>query len=203
MRRRRPRRRSTRRRSVTSSVTCARISPVRSPARSKPSPTDSAVSARRDDSPAVESTTGPGAPRRGGAAERTSRDDLLREFERWAERHGCSLEPGFRRESRPTSRFVVDSKPAADERIRVPVVALALYDGPPSEAADVRGVIPRTEPRDAGDERTITVDEWLAAVETGGREPTVETTIGSPMSSLEGTVSPAVDVPNHRVRPRQ
>ncbi|WP_200840416.1 HTH domain-containing protein [Natrialba sp. INN-245] len=121
-----------------------------------------------------------------GAGERTSRDDLLREFERWAERHGCSLEPGFRRESRPTSRFVVDSEPAADERIRVPVVALVLYDGPPSEAADVRGVIPRTEPRDAGDERTITVEEWLAAVETGGREPTVETTTGPRLSSLEG-----------------
>ncbi|MEY7850364.1 HTH domain-containing protein [Natrarchaeobius sp. A-rgal3] len=119
-------------------------------------------------------------------SDRTDRSELLGEFERWAERRGCSLEPGFRRKKRPSSPLDVGSNSASDELVRVPVVALALYDGPPSETAELRDVIPRTEHRNTGDQRTLTVDEWLAAVETGRREPTAGAAGGTRARSLEG-----------------
>lgn len=92
-----------------------------------------------------------------------TRDDLVAEFERWADRHDYCLEPGFRRRTVPRSPFGVDVD--SHERIRVPMVALALYE----DAADgetLRAVLPCTELSYTGDERTYTVDEWLTAVET-------------------------------------
>lgn len=92
----------------------------------------------------------------------TTRDELVAEFERWADRHGYSLEPGFRRRRAPPSPLGVDAEPR--EELRVPMVALAVYEDD-GDADVLRGVLPCTELSYTGDERTITVDEWLTAVE--------------------------------------
>lgn len=97
-----------------------------------------------------------------GAEAGTTRDELVAEFERWADRHGYSLEPGFRRRRVSPSPLDVDAEP--QEQVRVPIVALAVYED--EDDADVlRGVLPCTELSYTGDERTVTVDEWLDAVE--------------------------------------
>ncbi|OLZ39763.1 hypothetical protein A6E15_01630 [Natrinema saccharevitans] len=92
-----------------------------------------------------------------------TRDELVAEFERWADRHGYCLEPGFRRRTVPRSSFGVDI--GSHERVRVPLVALALYEGA-DDAETLRAVLPCTELSYTGNERTYTVDEWLTAVET-------------------------------------
>lgn len=101
-----------------------------------------------------------------GAASAPSRGELVTAFERWADRNGHSIEPGFRRRERPTSPLGAESD-APDERVRVPIVALALStDGDVTDPTALRGVVPYTERPNAADERTYTVDEWLSAVES-------------------------------------
>lgn len=102
------------------------------------------------------------------------RRDLVAAFERWARQHGYSLEPAFRRRERPSWPLGRESD-ETHERVRVPVVALALYDEsaesgsePESEPTDLEsleGVVPYTE-RSPAEERTYTVGEWLSAVES-------------------------------------
>lgn len=100
------------------------------------------------------------------AASEPSRGDLVAAFERWADRDGHSIEPGFRRRQLPASPFGAESA-TSRERVRVPVVALALSeDGNVTDPAELRGVVPYTERPNTADERTYTVDEWLSAVES-------------------------------------
>lgn len=117
---------------------------------------------------------------------RTTRDELVAEFERWADRHGYSLEPGFRRRRTPPSPLGVDAEPR--ERVRVPMVALAVYEDDTDADADVlRGVLPCTELSYTGDERTVTVDEWLAAVEARAFDEPVRTSQIDGRPLLEGS----------------
>lgn len=102
-----------------------------------------------------------------------TRDELVAAFERWAARNGHSLEPAFRRRELPSSPFDVETAESG-ERVRVPVVALAVYDEDAATddavdaAADasLRGVVPYTERPDAKRSRTYTVEDWLTLVET-------------------------------------
>ncbi|THE66686.1 hypothetical protein D8Y22_00710 [Salinadaptatus halalkaliphilus] len=90
-----------------------------------------------------------------------TRDELVRTFERWADRSEVTLEPAFRRRESLSSPLEGDE---LHGRLRVPVVALAVYDDVgPSET--LCGVVPYTEPREQGQDRTVTVADWLAAVE--------------------------------------
>lgn len=118
----------------------------------------------------------------GDGAEPT-RTELVAEFERWADRHGYSLEPGFRRRRVPPSPLGVDAEP--EERVRVPLVALAIYEDD-ADADVLRGVLPCTELSYTGEERTFTVDEWLTAVEARAFDEPVRTSQidGAPL--LEG-----------------
>ncbi|ELY99812.1 hypothetical protein C482_10012 [Natrialba chahannaoensis JCM 10990] len=99
-----------------------------------------------------------------------TRDELMTEFENWSEQHGVTLEPAFRREGVPTSPFGIGSN-APHERVRVPLVALAIYEERTNADTDggsesLRGVVPHTERSQVGEERTYTVDSWLSEVET-------------------------------------
>lgn len=101
------------------------------------------------------------------AWERT-RAELVAEFERWADRNGYSLDPGFRRVEVPSSPSGLGTGEPR-ERIRVPIVALAIrdVDDVEADANALRGVVPCSDsPGD--DARTYTVDEWLSAIETRG-----------------------------------
>ncbi|MDF9748492.1 hypothetical protein NDI89_23285 [Natrinema sp. S1CR25-10] len=108
---------------------------------------------------------------------RPTRDELVTEFERWADQHDHSLEPAFHRREVAVSSFEVGANDSI-ERVRVPLVALAFYEAEDSSAAEprsLRGVVPYTERSQTGNERTHTVHEWLSAVETSaddGRERT-------------------------------
>lgn len=130
-----------------------------------------------------------------------TRDELVEAFEFWATDCGRSLEPAFSRRERPTSPYGAGGGLGTDggtrgdtlERVRVPLVALAIYDEPVDADANalekrhpdaIRGVVPYTEPRKRGDDRTCTVDEWLAALEPDGRE-SVGGGIGSASSPVE------------------
>lgn len=107
------------------------------------------------------------------ARERT-RDQLLATFERWADRHGYSLAPAFRREEIPSSPFGLGTNEPR-ERVRFPLVALAIHevdetesdtdtqDEPKHDTETLCGVVPCTEPQQNG--HTYTVDEWLSTIE--------------------------------------
>ncbi|MFD1563461.1 HTH domain-containing protein [Haloarchaeobius amylolyticus] len=97
-----------------------------------------------------------------GETDQPTREELVAEFEDWATQYGYSLEPGFCRQHTTPSPLGI-SEPC--ESIRVPLVALALYDAD-TDATDVQGVVPCTNPDKPVGERTYTVDEWLTAVET-------------------------------------
>lgn len=118
-----------------------------------------------------------------GDSPETTRSELVAEFERWADRHGYSLEPGFRRRQVPPSPLGVGGEP--QERVRVPLVALAVYEDD-TDADVLRGVLPCSELSYTGDERTFTVDEWLTAVEARAFDEPVRTSQidGAPL--LEG-----------------
>jgi hypothetical protein len=103
---------------------------------------------------------------------KTTCDELVAEFERWADRHGYSLEPGFRRRTIPPSPLGTDAE--ARQRIRVPLVALAFYEAD-ADAEVLRGVLPCTELSYTDEERTYTVDEWLTTVETRALDEPVRT----------------------------
>ncbi|ELY43858.1 hypothetical protein C495_12375 [Natronorubrum sulfidifaciens JCM 14089] len=94
-----------------------------------------------------------------------TRADLVGEFERWAARHGHSLEPAFRRREIQQTPFGLGCDEPR-EQLRVPFVSLAIYETD-DETADetLRGVLPYTEQPQTGDERTYTVDDWLSTVE--------------------------------------
>ena len=108
------------------------------------------------------------------------RHELVSAFEQWAQQRGYSLEPAFRRRDVPSWPLGRQNAETC-ERVRVPVVALALYDRaaepasasesepepvsvPDSESLD--GVVPYTERSPTENRRTYTVDEWLEAVES-------------------------------------
>ncbi|ELY61665.1 HTH domain-containing protein [Natronococcus jeotgali] len=98
---------------------------------------------------------------------RPTRDELVAEFEQWAEQHDYTLEPAFRRNEIPSSPLGLESN-ETHERVRVPFVAIALYEadtenGPDTEA--LRGVVPYTEGSDTVEDRTYTVQEWLSTLE--------------------------------------
>lgn len=120
-----------------------------------------------------------------------SRSELVDAFERWADDRGHSLEPAFRRRERPAWPLGREDGQTC-ERVRVPVVALAVYadedrtaaeptldrdsesaSEPDLTAAALRGVVPYTERARAGDGRTYSVGEWLSAVESAWREELV------------------------------
>ncbi|ARS89655.1 HTH domain-containing protein [Natrarchaeobaculum aegyptiacum] len=118
------------------------------------------------------------------AGDGTTREELVDAFECWAAECGCSLEPAFSRRERPTSPYGASGEVGTDggentlERVRVPLVALAIYDERVAGDANgleqhhpdaVRGVVPYTEPQERGDDWTCTVDEWLATLEPSGR----------------------------------
>ncbi|WP_246998459.1 HTH domain-containing protein [Halosolutus gelatinilyticus] len=103
-----------------------------------------------------------------------TRNELGAAFERWADRHDHSIEPAFRRAEIPSSPLGFEND-GSRERVRVPVVALVLYEHgeggttEPNSLVDadaLRGVVPYTERPNTDDERTYAVGEWLSAVET-------------------------------------
>lgn len=98
--------------------------------------------------------------------ERT-RHDLVAEFERWAAERDATLEPAFRRQERPPLPHGIGPDEPS-ERVRVPVVALALRADSletDAERGTLRGIVPHTASPGTGTERTHTVDEWLSTVE--------------------------------------
>lgn len=112
-------------------------------------------------------------PRESGALAGTehgsTRHELVAEFERWADRHDCTLEPAFRRETIPPSPLSLGPDEPR-ERIRVPIVALAVYEADgETERGTLREVVPRTKRSHTGDDQTYTVDEWLSTIETQRR----------------------------------
>ncbi|ELY55356.1 hypothetical protein C491_16612 [Natronococcus amylolyticus DSM 10524] len=100
---------------------------------------------------------------------RSTRSEIVAEFERWAERQGRSLEPAFRRQELSSSPLCPGA--GSRERVRVPIVTLTLYEDDESEesgedgSATVRGVVPHTDRTASGTDRTYTVEEWLSAAE--------------------------------------
>jgi len=120
----------------------------------------------------------------------SSRSELVDEFERWAAQQGYSLEPAFRREVTPPSQLGVGPTESR-ERVRVPLVALALYEDmetttSSTETESLQGVVPYTAETPTGETRTYTVDEWLSAVETGGWESSSQTPSDDQPPVLEG-----------------
>lgn len=112
------------------------------------------------------------------------RDELVAEFEYWADQHGYSLEPAFRRQEIPASPLGL----ATDEtrkRVRVPIVALALYEDN-TETDALCGVVPYTEHLQTGEKQTHTVDEWLSAVESAEQELATRTLQHDHVTVLEG-----------------
>ncbi len=92
----------------------------------------------------------------------TGSDDLTRqcivaEFEAWADDHGVSLRPAFRRQPVPSS---LTESSESEEKIRVPIATVALY-----EASDLAGVVPYTTNYGTDTANTVTVNDWLCAVE--------------------------------------
>lgn len=99
-----------------------------------------------------------------------TRDELVAEFERWAARRGHSLEPAFKRLEVPSSPFGLETDDTL-ERIRVPLVALALREADADAKTEaLRGVVPYTERPGTAHQRTHTVEEWL----TGATKPEPE-----------------------------
>jgi hypothetical protein len=95
---------------------------------------------------------------------RPTRDEL---FEQWAEQHDYTLEPAFRRNEIPTSPLGLRSN-ETHERVRVPFVAVALYEADTENGSDteaLRGVVPYTEGSNTVEDRTYTIQEWLSALE--------------------------------------
>jgi hypothetical protein len=119
---------------------------------------------------------------------RPTRDELVAEFEQWAEQHGCTLEPAFRRNEMPSSPLGLGTD-ETHERVRVPFIAVALYEadtenGPDTEA--LRGVVPHTEGTDAAADRTFTVHEWLSALEAKGCDDFTSPSRSGQTAALEG-----------------
>ncbi len=118
-----------------------------------------------------------------------TRHGLIAEFERWADQHGVTLEPAFRRQTVPPSSLGISADDSR-ERIRVPIVALALYeDTPPDsdpETESLRGVVPYTDQTYTDTARTYTVDDWLSAVDPEMSEGGTHDTQTDHPSLLEG-----------------
>ena len=116
-----------------------------------------------------------------------TRDDLVTEFERWASRHGYSLEPAFRRRERPTTYGwgACDGR----EQVRVPLVALAVYDDMADDDAadeDLRAVVPYTERPGTADQRTHSVREWLRRADPDSDVPSAHARSQDGAAVLEG-----------------
>ncbi|MEF8786890.1 MAG: HTH domain-containing protein [Haloarculaceae archaeon] len=107
-------------------------------------------------------------------ADREFREARVTELEQWAEEHGCSLKPAFRRQPIPGS--LLDDEESR-EAVRVPVVTLALSR---ADDGELSGVVPYTLDYGTEDAETYTVDDWLSAAEAatvpeGAQELVVET----------------------------
>lgn len=122
-----------------------------------------------------------------------TRDELVTVFERWASHQNLSLEPAFRRREVPVSPFGAETDESR-ERVRVPVVALAVRRddesyGSPGAALDpetLEGVVPYTERPQSDRSKTYTVDEWLTIVGPDDRGGSVGTTPSENSQRLEG-----------------
>ncbi|ADB61618.1 hypothetical protein Htur_2745 [Haloterrigena turkmenica DSM 5511] len=124
----------------------------------------------------------------------SSRDELVAEFERWAARNGHSLEPAFRRQAVPPSPLDAGLDEPR-ERVRVPVVALAISeveadaataDAVDADAASLRGVVPYTERPSSERSRTYTVNDLLSIVEAAEESARPETRQPEGATPLEG-----------------
>jgi len=93
----------------------------------------------------------------GEADDAQTRKRIVTEFEAWADDHSVSLRPAFRRQPVPSS--LTDSK-EDEEKVRVPIATLALYG-----EGDLAGVVPYTTGYGTDAAETVTVDDWLTAVE--------------------------------------
>lgn len=83
----------------------------------------------------------------------SSRQEILAEFDAWAERHGYTLQPAFRRKRNVTLGRDEESA----EHYRVPLLTLACYEG-----ETLHGIIPC-----ADGQHTYTVADFLAVREPG------------------------------------
>lgn len=107
-------------------------------------------------------------------SDREFRETRVAELEQWADDHGCSLKPAFRRQPIPGS--LLDAEESR-EAVRVPVVTLALST---ADDGELSGVVPYTVDYGTEDAETYTVDDWLSAAEAatvpeGAQELVVET----------------------------
>jgi|GEM_PF-1471914 len=105
-----------------------------------------------------------------------TRDELVAEFERWAAQHDCSLEPAFQRQNVPMLEAAAGD---SIDRVRVPIVALALYADTGADTDSLCGVVPYTN-----GERTYTVTEWLTASEPSERTDPTRVTGNEQATSL-------------------
>ncbi|GAB3669800.1 HTH domain-containing protein [Halopiger thermotolerans] len=95
-----------------------------------------------------------------------TRQELVETFEQWADKQGYSLEPAFRRDTVPTTPVAREEGDRIG-RLRVPVIALALYEDakPRTDPESLRSVVPCTASTPEGDQQPQTVDTLLAALE--------------------------------------
>lgn len=107
----------------------------------------------------------------------TTRDEIVASFEAWAEKNGYALTPAFQRLTIPAEPGGSDGS-GPRERLRVPQIALALYDDELGTGY-LEAVVPYTDTTD--DAKTYTVPRWLTEVEELARSqglPTSETVQG-------------------------
>jgi hypothetical protein len=96
-----------------------------------------------------------------GAMSGPTREDLVSEFEQWADRHGYSLAPAVRRHRTPSA---LASSEGATTEVRVPTMLLALRDAD-ADPAPIRGVVPYTTAAGTEEPTTYVVPDWLRAAE--------------------------------------
>jgi hypothetical protein len=109
----------------------------------------------------------------GADTEEQTRSDLVATFEEWADAHGYTLRPAFQRRTVHSSLLGTEEP---RETVRVPIVSLAVYEETVEE--QLHGVVPYTDPDTAGQDKTFTVNDWLAAIE-GERSRTATPSLGA------------------------
>lgn len=116
-----------------------------------------------------------------------TRQELVETFEQWADQQGYSLEPAFRRDAVPATP-VAREEGDRIERLRVPVIALALYEDAETrtDPESLRSVVPCTASTPAGDQQPQTVDTLLAALEPADGDAFTPDTDGDRVPLLEG-----------------
>lgn len=116
-----------------------------------------------------------------------TRQELVETFEQWADQQGYSLEPAFRRYAVPTTP-VAREEGDRIERLRVPVITLALYEGSKTrtDPESLRSVVPCTASTPEGDQQPQTIDTLLAALEPADGDALTPDTDGDQVTVLEG-----------------